>query len=81
MSAAERRAQQERVDDLLLQFEAAVAQRNGIDVFQPGWRDKYLELQATRDAEREEISNLLGTPHVDEAIERMEEQFVGGRDA
>lgn len=55
----------------------------GIDTTEPGWRDEYLEACRLADAEADEDARLIATPHVDEAIERMEEEFGGkaGADA
>lgn len=52
-----------------------MAEEAGIDITQPGWRDKYLAHEALLDIERDEFDRMIATPHVDDAIKRMELQF------
>lgn len=66
----------ERIERGMLRMEAAFAQRSGIDIFQPGWRDELLELDRKREEENARIDSLIATPHIDDAIERLEQQFT-----
>lgn len=58
-----------------LRIDAGMARLFGIDVSQPGWRDKYLVVERMWAEDQAERDRLIATPHVDEAISSMETQF------
>jgi hypothetical protein len=58
-----------------LRIDAGIARLNGIDVTRPGWGEELEALDRDREAQRAELDRLIATPYIDEAIDRMEQQF------
>lgn len=78
MSLVRRTFSDPKVEAEWVRLDAGVARLFGIDVSQPGWRDKYLVVARMWEEHQAEQDRLIATPHVDEAIDRMEQQFEGG---
>ncbi len=71
----QRKRQEARLERAVLRLKAAAAQKHGIDIFQPGWGDEYAKLLREQRERLDDLDSLIGTPHINEAVAALEEQF------